>query len=134
MGEQLSWREQLSKIISNPIERERIANEIGVRSVTMSRWISGESVPRPHNLRQLLNALPKQQRDELLESMGEELSDLALSALTDTSSEIAYKFIMEVFDARATMSDTLRYWSISRLVLEQAIRREPGAGNSSLGW
>jgi len=123
MVEQLSWREQLSKIISNPGERERIANEIGVRAVTMSRWISGESVPRPHNLRLLLNALPKQQRDELLESMEEDLSDLAVSALPDISSEIAYKFIMEVFDARATTSDTLRYWTISHLVLEQAIRQ-----------
>lgn len=123
MEEQLSWREQLSNIISNPIERERIANEIGVRAITLGRWISGESVPRPHNLRQLLNALPKQQRDELLESIEEELSDLAVAALADISSEIAYKFIMEVFDARATMSDTLRYWSISRLVLEQAIRQ-----------
>jgi len=121
--EQLSWREQLSKIISNPIERERIANEIGVRPVTLSRWINGDSLPRPHNLRQLLNALPKQRRDELFEAMEEELSDIAVSALADTSSEIAYKFIMEVFDARATMSDTLRYWSISRLVLEQAIRQ-----------
>ena len=123
MVEQLSWREQLNKIISNPLERERIANEIGVRSHTLSRWISGESLPRPHNLRQLLNALPKQQRDELREAMEEELSDMAVSALTDTSSEIAYKFIMEVFDAHATMPDTLRYWSISRLVLEQAIRQ-----------
>lgn len=123
MLEQLSWREQLSKIISNPLERERIANEIGVRPVTLSRWISGDSLPRPHNLRQLLNALPKQQRDELLGSMEEELSDLTVTALADTFSEIAYKFIMEVFDARATMSDNLRYWSISRLVLEQAIRQ-----------
>ena len=123
MLEQLSWREQLSKIISNPLERERIANEIGVRPGTLSRWVSGESMPRPHNLRQLLNALPKQQRDELLGAMEEELSDIAVSALADTSSEITYKFIMEVFDARATTSDNLRYWSISRLVLEQAIRQ-----------
>ena len=123
MVEQLSWREQLSKIIANPIERERIANEVGVRAGTLSRWVSGESLPRPHNLRQLLNALPKQQRDELLGTMEEELSDLADAALDDTFSEIAYKFIMEVFDARATISDTLRYWSISRLVLEQAIQQ-----------
>src|SRR5437660_7861879 len=112
MPDPSSWREMLGQIASTPTERERLASEIGVRPITLGRWISGESVPRPHNLRQLLNALPKQQRDELLEALEEELSDLAVSALADISSEIAYKFIMEVFDVRATVSDTLRYWSI----------------------
>src|SRR5260370_35507764 len=111
MVEQLSWREQLSKIISNPLERERIANEIGVRPLTLSRWISGESLPRPHNLRQLLNSLPKQQRDELRGAMEEELSDMAVSALTDTSSGIAYKFVLEGCGSPPPMPTTLRYWS-----------------------
>lgn len=123
MQEPPSWRELLSKIITNPTERERIASEVGVRSITLTRWINGESIPRSQNLRQLLHALPKQQRDQLMASLEEELHDLSDPTLDDTSSEIAYKFIMEVHDTRATMPDTLRFWAISRLVLQQALRQ-----------
>lgn len=123
MQEPPSWREVLNKIITNPAERERIASEVGVRSITLTRWISGESMPRSQNLRQLLHALPKQQRDQLMASLEEELHDLSDPALDDTSSEIAYKFIMEVHDTRATMPDTLRFWTVSRLVLQQALRQ-----------
>jgi len=50
MAEPGSWRELLENIISNTAERERIANEIGVRSITLIRWANGQSVPRQHNL------------------------------------------------------------------------------------
>ena len=123
MPEAPSWREVLSKIISSPAERDRIANEIGVRSITLTRWSTGESTPRLQNLRQLLNALPKQQRDQLLEVLEELPSDFLVPLIDATSSEISYKFIMEVLDSRATMSDTLRFWTISRLVLQQALRQ-----------
>jgi len=59
-----SWRELLESITNNPSERERIATEIGVRPITLTRWASGESTPRPHNLHHLLNALPKQYRNQ----------------------------------------------------------------------
>jgi hypothetical protein len=40
----------------------------------------------------------------------------------DTSSqEISYKFIMEVLEARANVSDRLRGWSISRMILQEAL-------------
>jgi transcriptional regulator with XRE-family HTH domain len=119
----MDWREFLSTLINNPAERDRIATEIGVHSVTLSRWVSGESSPRPHNLRQLLRALPKQQRNQLqalLEKVSPDVSDFEI----DTSEqEIPYKFIMEVLEARASIPDLLRFWSITRLVLQQALRQ-----------
>lgn len=123
MQELPSWREILSKIITNPSERERIAREVGVRSITLTRWITGESTPRTQNVRQLLHALPKQHREQLLPSLEEELYDLSDSVLDAAPSEISYKFIMEVHDARTTIPDTLRFWTISRLVLQQALRQ-----------
>ncbi len=118
-----SWRDLLGDIITNPNERERIANEIGVRSTTLTRWVSGETKPRQSNLRHLIYALPKPQRDELLALLEDELPDLATSSELNAVPEIAYKFIMEVLDTRASIPDMLRFWSISHLVLQQALRQ-----------
>ncbi len=119
----MDWRELLSSIISNVTERDRIANEIGVHPVTLMRWASGESSPRPHNLRQLLRALPKPQRTQLLTLLERVSSDVADFEIDTSSQEVSYNFMMSVLDARASIPDLLRFWSISRLVLQQALRQ-----------
>ncbi len=118
----MDWREYLGSIITNPVEHDRIATEIGIHSVTLSRWVSGESSPRPHNMRQLLRALPKSQRGQLqslLEKVSLDITDFEIDI---SEQEIPYKFIMEVLDARASIPDLLRFWSITRLILQQALR------------
>jgi len=40
------WRELLGSIIAESSERERIANEIGVHTGTLMRWVNGDSMPR----------------------------------------------------------------------------------------
>jgi transcriptional regulator with XRE-family HTH domain len=119
----VDWREFLGSVITNPVDRDRIASEIGVHAITLSRWVSGESSPRPHNLRQLLRALPKGQRNQLqslLENVSSDISDFEIDM---SEQEIPYKFIMEVLDARASIPDLLRFWSITRLILQQALRQ-----------
>lgn len=123
MLESSSWRELLSQIISNPTERERLANEIGVRSITMTRWANGESTPRQQNVRQLVYALPQQYRTPFLELWEGEQPALTASAQDSSPSELAYDFTMQVLDARATTSDGLRFWTISHLVLQHALRQ-----------
>ncbi len=118
-----SWRELLKSIISDPAERERIANEIGVRSITLTRWITNESTPRPHNLRQLLHALPKQHRDLLTSLLEEEHIDLTDTVVSEPSDEIDYQFIRQVFEARATTPRSLLFWTLCRKVLQHALRR-----------
>ena len=59
-----SWRELLASIISNPAERERIAAEVGVSPITLTRWSNGESKPRPQNLHSLIKALPRQHQEQ----------------------------------------------------------------------
>ena len=119
----LDWRELLGDIINNVAERDRIANEIGVHPVTLTRWVAGDSSPRSHNLRQLLRALPKPQRMQLLASLEKFSSDVADFEIDVSAQEIPYKFIMEVLEARASIPDLLRYWSISHLILQQALRQ-----------
>ncbi|HTI15091.1 MAG TPA: hypothetical protein VL461_11065 [Dictyobacter sp.] len=119
----MDWREFLGSIISNPGERDRISTEIGVHSVTLMRWVNGESNPRPHNLRQLLRSLPKPQRlqmQSMLENSASDVSDVDIDTIDQ---EIPYKFILEVLDACASIPELLRFWHISRMVLQQALRQ-----------
>ena len=119
------WRELLGKITNhNPTERERIANELGVRSITLTRWANGESVPRSYYLRELVNVLPQQDRALLSESLEQEFPGV-LSALSpdDPSGELPYQIVDEVLTTRATNPDPLRFWAMSRLVLQHALRQ-----------
>src|SRR6266700_3219158 len=119
------WRELLGKIINhNPTERERIANELGVRSITLTRWANGESVPRSYYLRELVNVFPPQDRALLSESLEQEFTGV-LSALSpvDLSGELPYQIVDEVRTTRATNPDPLRFWAMSRLVLQHALRQ-----------
>ncbi len=119
-----SWRALLEAIINTPAERERIARAVGVRSITLTRWIQGTSVPRAQNLRQLLRALPKEYQDEfrVLLEREEDLSPLAPTEETTPSTEIPFTFINELFDTRGSTPEVLRFWTISRQILQHAIR------------
>jgi hypothetical protein len=114
------WRELLGNIISDPREKQRIAQELGVRAITLTRWITKESDPRPQNLRHLLNVLPEQ-RELLLELIGEEFDDFRAGAIDDSSKDIPSEFYGRVFSARSATNETLHSWSISNLILQQAL-------------
>lgn len=114
------WRELLGSIIADPTERERIANEIGVHVGTLMRWVNGDTTPRPQNLRQLLQALPKQQRNQMSGLLP--LPESADFGEEHVVQEIPSQFIMDVFEARSTITDQLRGWSIRRQVLQQALK------------
>src|SRR4030081_2641720 len=101
----MDWREFLSSIISNNTERDRIASDIGVHAITLVRWASGESTPRPHNMRQLLRALPKQQRNQLQQLLEKVSSDISELEIDTSEQDIPHKFIMEVLEARASIPD-----------------------------
>ncbi|TMC97621.1 MAG: helix-turn-helix transcriptional regulator, partial [Chloroflexi bacterium] len=55
-----TWRDLLAEIIRNPDEKRRIARALGINPLTLTRWVHGESVPRLHNLRRLLEVVPDQ--------------------------------------------------------------------------
>jgi hypothetical protein len=118
-----TWRELLETILSSPAERARIADEIGVRSITLMRWVQSQSVPRPQNLLQLLSAVPEQYRDRLRRLIELEFPSLSVEKYDDSPSELPYSFVEEVLAARANTVDSLRAWTIIRLVLQHALRQ-----------
>src|SRR5258708_39715201 len=64
MADPSSWRDVLKSIIKNPRERDRLATELRLNALTLTRWSTGDSQPRPHNLRQLQRALSPELRDQ----------------------------------------------------------------------
>ncbi len=121
MSEPLTWREQLSTVISSTSVREQIASAMHISSITLNRWASGESMPRAQNLRQLEQAVPVQYRSALHKLLEKEFPTLfsASSEMLD----ISYAFIIQVLETSAKTSDALRFWTITHLVLQQALRQ-----------
>jgi len=118
-----TWRELLGRLIKDPQEKQRIANELGISLLTISRWVSGESNPRPHNLRLLLQALPRY-RKEFLALIPLEFGD-ALNDILEVdigSLEISSAFYARVLQASCHLPDVLRFTSICDMILQQALK------------
>ncbi|GCE12359.1 GAF domain-containing protein [Tengunoibacter tsumagoiensis] len=122
MQEARSWRELLGNISTDGREKQRIIEELKITPITLSRWISGESAPRPQNLRHLLSILPEY-RDELRSLLREEkgLKEYALSSMSEDMKTISSEFYTRVLLDRATTNENVRFWSTSHMILQQAI-------------
>jgi hypothetical protein len=123
MPESPSWRDLLKEVISDPSLRERLANAIGIRAITLARWSTGESKPRPQNLLQLLHVFPPARRKQFAELLKEEYEDLLVSGLTEPPDEIEYQFIRQIFEVRATTPEHLLFWTLCYKVIRHALGR-----------
>jgi hypothetical protein len=119
-----TWREFLGKIIKDPSEKQRIANELHVSIITLTRWVNSESKPRPHNLGMLIKALPNY-RAQLVEMIAEEFDEFAATPVnTDNKpEEIPASFYVRVFHANSELPLSLHSWSIADLILRQALEQ-----------
>ncbi len=119
-----AWREFLGKNITDMRERQRVANELSVSTVTLMRWVNGASAPRTQNLRQLLHALP-QHRTTLIELISEEFPDFSQVASNgqerDVSQEIPGEIYASVLHAHSTVMVPQRFWTLSNSILNQAL-------------
>lgn len=124
MEESETWRELLAEITRNPQERERIVQELRVNPVTITRWINKESEPRIDNLRRLLSAIPEQ-RKRLLALLMRDFPDIALYAEVDEPPfyEITSDFYANVFTTYVTTPTNMRFWSISKMVLQYLLEQ-----------
>ena len=117
-----TWRSLLKSIINDSHERQRLAEELGIKPITLTRWANGESDPRPQNLRHLLTAVP-QHRDQMLELIREErgFEEFTNAGFDESSISIPSAFYNRVFTARASTVENMRFWSICNLILQQAV-------------
>jgi hypothetical protein len=126
MQEPPTWRDFLASIIQDSQERQRVANELGVNPVTLTRWVNKEATPRSQSLHRLLKAFP-QHRKVLLELLAVEFEGFATEteeALTDASpQEIPREFYVRVLRTCATIPKELRFSSLCDLILQQALEQ-----------
>jgi len=122
MQEAQTWRELLGFIVRDGKERQRLVDELNITPITLTRWVNGESDPRPQNLRHLLYVLP-QYREQLRTLLKEEkgFEDFSAPLQEDAVKEIPSEFYGRVLVARASTSENLRFWSTCHLILQQAI-------------
>ncbi len=125
MQETHTWRTLLGTILQDVQERQRIATELGTNPMTLTRWVNNKTKPRVQNLQQLLRALPLKYRNPMIELLAAEFPefpDLMKGSLDeDASQEIPSAFYTGVLRAHATTAKQQRFWSISNLILQQAL-------------
>lgn len=116
-----AWSSILQGIIKSTAERQRLSAALGVTSMTLSRWASGESKPQRPHLIHLLQVVHPNQRQELLEALSQQYPDLQLD---DNSSEnIPSEFFARILNIRTTTTESLRFWRISEEVLKQTLHQ-----------
>jgi hypothetical protein len=136
MDEPLTWRELLREIIASPTERRRLAEGLGVTPMTLSRWTSGESSPRPRNFQQLLDALPEH-RKQLSRLITQEHADLFMDVSEETRQDasqfsIPASFYSRIFNTYATTPPTLRSSKILDLIVKQVISQFDSDNSSGI--
>jgi transcriptional regulator with XRE-family HTH domain len=121
MHEVSSWRELLRSIISSPKERERLANEVGVSPITISRWATGNFEPRPQSLQRLIHVIPGEYREEFQVLVARVYPHRANPASLYEPPELSSEFFRRVLETRATTSERQLYWTITQQILEHAV-------------
>lgn len=114
------WRELLGWIASDQAGMQKLVQSLGVRDITIRRWVKGESDPRPQNLRRLLVALPEH-RERFVELISLEFEEFADFALDDPYQEIPPRFYTQIFQMRGTISSTQLFWSLATTIISQAL-------------
>jgi hypothetical protein len=115
-----TWRELLGTIISDPQEERRLIDLMGIRPITLLRWVQNKTEPRPYFLRQLLDALP-QYRDSLLPLMEKEFPGVSELVEDEVPKEIAASFYTHVLETYVATPPSLRFWSICPLILQHIL-------------
>ncbi len=118
MEEPQTWRDLLAEIIQNPHEKQRIADALGVNPITLVRWVHGESIPRPYNLRRLLEIVPGQ-RTTFLPLITKEFDAFSTAPVPS----IPVTFYSHVLNLFSTVSPEQRFWSICTMVLHEVLRQ-----------
>ncbi len=116
-----TWSIVLQGILKSSAERQRLSSALGVTTMTLSRWASGESKPQRNHLIHLLQVILPHQRQELLEALEQYFPELPSWLAEDFSEQIPASFFAHVLNIRTTTTEGLRFWRISDMILKQAL-------------
>jgi len=125
MDKPQTWRKLLGNCINDPHERQRIASELGVNPLTLTRWVKHETDPHPQTLRRLLTVLPEH-RNLLLELINKEFAGFS-TVMRDTvvrseMTSIPSEFYSRVLHTLTSTPKTLLFQVLCTMLLEQALK------------
>jgi transcriptional regulator with XRE-family HTH domain len=129
------WRELLGQTIRSAQEKHRLAREVGVRPITLKRWITGESLPRAENVRRLARALPSDLSERFLSLVGAEFPALSQdsTAQSQVVPEISAELYAQVMQTYAQTPPSLAYNALYELIFAHALEHlDPARRGMSL--
>src|SRR5438552_6069167 len=108
MTESFTWRDLLAKIISDPVERHRLADKLNVNPLTLTRWSSGTSMPRLESLHRMMLLLPEyeqQLRALIIQELPEfvRIDTLFAQKLADHISSALYHEIISLWATTSSL-------------------------------
>jgi hypothetical protein len=118
----LSWQAVLQKIIVSPKERQRLANELGINTITLTRWAKEDSHPQRSYLARLVKVVHPHQRSELLNALLVAYPDMQDKLMEETTEYVPSPFFRQILKDRASIIEAMRPWQISSAVLDEALR------------
>jgi hypothetical protein len=123
MEDPQTWQELLQNVISDPAELQRIAREIGINPVTVGRWANRISIPRPGNLRSLLEAMP-QHRQKMQILLQRDFPNFSPESAAEEPAilEIPSAFYSSIINIYTTSPPILRPSTICIAIFQQMLR------------
>jgi hypothetical protein len=122
MTSQKQWRGLLDNIISDPQERGKIANALGINQATLIRWAKDETNPRPQNLSALVRNINSAHSAQMTELIKQEFPGfVADGGPVDDIERIPSDFYASIIAALGTTQHDQRFFTISNRVFKQAL-------------
>lgn len=132
-----NWRELLAHILRNPREKQQLLEELNVRSITLTRWINGQTEPRQQNLQHLVKVLTRY-CDYLPDLLKDEKKTgniaLLLAHKEQVSPTIPSELYSLVLASRAYTPGHQRFWKIANMILRQAMEQLDASGQNVAMW
>lgn len=120
-----AWQDMLKQLIVDVRERQRLAEAVRVRPITLQRWASGISKPRPENIRTLLSVLPPETyavfRSLLFADFPQMLEEESFQE--DVLPELPAEFYAQALSAYALTPQPMYRQTMQDLLLQQALEQ-----------
>jgi len=118
-----NWRQWLAQRVQTPEDCRKIAQELEVSPITITRWVAGTSTPRLQVVYKLLTVFADEQEElhDLLMREFPQLQTASSSTQQDDPSEIPSYFYAQVLHTMASVPPILRFWSLGTTILQEMI-------------
>lgn len=118
-----SWRDLLKQIIGQKQEHQRIALAMHVHPVTLARWASGATTPRPGQLRALLNVVPahRKQLEALILQRDPDLLTEVAKPVEIYYPELPSTFYAQVVECYRKTPPVIRAFTVRVMIVQQML-------------